>query len=588
MTTSVQPAPSPGRHQGIPPSQGRRAAALRLPAVLWTAEILTAAAAALFMTGLAWTVHLNPMSRIGQVSGLAALQLRLLLVLGVVVLVLVPAMRRWAELPVRFAAAAVAGLSSGVLAAGVSLALRDTNWPLYAQQGDSGSLQAWVGALLDGKSLDGAYPPLFPHIVAFITEYVTHGQVGYALKIADLVFVALLGPLAYLSWRLLLPPLWALGIGVTAALPMAQPYKPYTTFVLVAFLPLVAKLMQLLQRAPELSRRTAAVRGAVLGLGIGLLFLLYSGWFVWSAAGVVVLTAVLLLRARRTGGTPGLLNALSAIGAAGAVFLLVAGTYLVRLLGSAGSTVDRYCYFDTYTEPTYFAMWRDDLPGTDGQSTWPVPGEIGGVGLFTILLLVGLGVALALGIGRATVLTAAACTASALLMRYWYASHMERDQAVMLYPRTSAQLLYCLLVLVGLACYLIVRRRQSAPAASSAAGPAEEAGRRLPLRLNPRGVAIGAVCSLGLLFGMAGSATASKYMPDPHWGPGALAWIAQSTADTEGHCSRYAPNGECKQPRDISDLLVPVPDTGKLMCPKVNPYPPRQPDPMGPKDNGLN
>nr|BFD91759.1 hypothetical protein KitaXyl93_31190 [Kitasatospora sp. Xyl93] len=569
MTTSVQPASTPGMQQDIPSSRKRRAAALRLSAVLWTAEILTAVAAALLMTGLATSIELNPMSRIGQVSGLAALQLRLLLLLGVVVLVLVPAMRRWADTPVRFAAAAVAGLSSGVLAAGVSLALRDTNWPLYAQSGDSGSLQAWVNALMEGKPLDGAYPPMFPHIVAFVAEHVTHGDIGYALKLADLLFVALLGPLAYLSWRLLLPPLWALGIGVTAALPMAQPYKPYTTFVLVAFLPVLAKLMQLLQRAPELPRRTAAVRGAVLGLGIGLLFLLYSGWFVWSAAGVVVLTVVLLLRARRAGGTSGLLNALSAIGAAAGVFLAVSSLYLVRLLGSAGSTVDRYCYFDTYTEPTYFTMWRDDLPGTDGQSTWPVPGELGGVGLFTILLLVGLGVALALGIGRAVVLTAAACTASALLMRYWYASHMERDQAVMLYPRTSAQLFYCLLVLVGLACYLIARRRNAVPA--PAAEPAEESGRRLPLRLNPRAVAIGAVCALGLLFGMAGSATASKYMPDPHEGTGMLAWISQTTADTKGHCSRYAP--KCVDAPGLLNPSDPKVDLGKLICPKVNPYP---------------
>ncbi|MFF2122090.1 hypothetical protein ACFVXH_32680 [Kitasatospora sp. NPDC058184] len=568
MTTSVQPASTPGMQQGIPSRRTRRAAALRGPAVLWTAEALTAVAAALLMTGLATSIELNPMSRIGQVSGLAALQLRLLLLLAVVVLVLVSAMRRWAEVPVRFAAAAVAGLSSGVLAAGVSLALRDTNWPLYAQSGDSGNLQAWVSALMDGKPLDGAYPPLFPHIVAFVAEHLTHGQIGYALKLVDLLFVAMLGPLAYLSWRLLLPPLWALGIGVTAALPMAQPYKPYTTFVLVAFLPVLAKLMQLLQRAPELPRRTVAVRGAVLGLGIALLFNLYSGWFVWSAAGAVVLTVVLLLRARRTGGTPGLLNALTAIGAAAGVFLAVSSLYLVRLLGSAGSTVDRYCYFDTYTEPTYFAMWRDDLPGTDGQSTWPIPGELGGVGLFTILLLVGLGVALALGIGRAVVLTAAACTASALLMRYWYASHMERDQAVMLYPRTSAQLLYCLLVLVGLACYLIARRRRSA---ASAPETAEETGRRLPLRLNQRGVAIGALCALGLLFGMAGSATASKYMPDPHEGAGMLAWISQTTADTKGHCSRYAP--KCVDAPGLINPADPKVDLGKLICPKVNPYP---------------
>ncbi|MFG2903612.1 hypothetical protein ACGF13_00880 [Kitasatospora sp. NPDC048286] len=568
MTTSVQPASTPGMQQGIPSSRTRRAA-LRRPAVLWAAEILTAVTAALLMTGLATSVQLNPMSRIGQVSGLAALQLRLLLLLGVIVVVLVPAMRRWADVPVRFAAAAVAGLSSGVLAAGVSLALRGTDWPLYAQSGDSGNLQAWVSALMDGKPLDGAYPPMFPHIVAFVAEHLTHGEIGHALKLVDLVFVALLGPLAYLSWRLLLPPLWALGIGVTAALPMAQPYKPYTTFVLVAFVPVLAKLMQLLQRAPELPRRTVAVRGAVLGLGIALLFNLYSGWFVWSAVGVVVLTVALLLRARRTGGTPGLLNALTAIGAASGVFLAASSLYLVRLLGSAGSTVDRYCYFDTYTEPTYFAMWRDDLPGTDGQSTWPLPGELGGVGLFTILLLVGLGVALALGIGRAAVLTAAACSASALLMRYWYASHMERDQAVMLYPRTSAQLLYCLLVLVGLACYLIARRRRSA--VSAAAETAEETGRRLPLGLNPRAVAIGAICALGLLFGMAGSATASKYMPDPHEGTGMLAWISQTTADTKGHCSPYAP--KCNEAPGLLNPSDPKVDLGKLICPKVNPYP---------------
>ncbi|MFJ9840600.1 hypothetical protein ACIRYZ_09050 [Kitasatospora sp. NPDC101155] len=569
--TNLYPASVAGETQRTRSTRGRPATAGRVPVVLWTAEILTALVAALLMAWLARFVNLNPISRTGQVSGLAAIQLQLLLLLGGIVMVCWPAMRRWSDTPVRFAAAAVAGLSSGILASGISLALRDTNWPLFAQGGDSGSLQAWVGALLDGKPLDGAYPPMFPHIVAFVAEHFTHGQVGYALKLVDLLFVALLGPLAYLSWRLLLPPLWALGIGVTAALPMAQPYKPYTNFVLVAFIPVLAKLMQVIQQAPRISRKTAAVRGAVLGLALALLFLLYSGWFVWSAVGAVVLAVVLLLRTRRSAGTPALLTALCTVGAAGGVFLAVAGTYLTRLLGSAGSTVDRYCYFDTYVEPTYFAMWRDDLPGTDAQSTWPIPGELGGVGLFSILLLVGLGIALALGVNRAVVLTAAACSASALLMRYWYASHMEQDQAVMLYPRTSAQLLYCFLVLTGFAFYLAARRRSTA--ADLAGGAPWTTGWRLPSRFNPRAVAVGTICALGLLFGMAGSATASKYMPDPRWGTGALAWTAQGTADFDGHCSRYAPGGKCGKPKDLKPLLTPSVDPGKLNCPTVNPYP---------------
>ncbi|MFH9351702.1 hypothetical protein [Kitasatospora sp. NPDC017646] len=568
--TSLQTAALPTDHiRGPvrPPGSSRPA---RNGFLLWVLEGLVALGASLLMTALARFVHLDPMSRIGQVSGLAALQLQLVLLLGLVLVVCLPAMRRWPEAPLRFAAAAVAGLASGVVAAGVSLALRDTFWPLYAQGGDSGTLQAWAGALMHGRPLDGAYPPVFPHLVAWTAEAFTGGDVGYAMKLLSLLFTGLLGPVAYLAWRLLLPPLWALGVGVTASLPMMQPYKPYTTLVLVALVPVLGKLVQLLQRSKELPRRRAAWQGAGLGLVIGLLFVLYSGWFVWSALGVVALTALVLVRVRKDGGTRALVTAATTLAVTTAVFLAVAGSYLVRMLGSAGSTVDRYCYFDTYVEPTYFAMWRDDLPGTDAWSTWPIPGELGGVGLFSVVLLAGLGFALALGINRASVLVTAACAASALLMRYWYASHMERDQAVMLYPRTSAQLLYCTLVLVGLAGYLAAQRYGARRDAAGGAAPV----RAFP-RLTPRAVATGALCALGLLYGMAGSATADRFMPTTQTDTGHLALASQTTESLNGHCSKYAPNNKCSKPGDLSGRLVQGPDQGTLGCSPNDPFPVR-------------
>lgn len=390
----------------------------------------------------------------------------------------------------------------------------------------------------------------------------------------ELVFTAMMGPVAYLAWRLLLPPLWALGIGVTAALPLVQPYKPYTNLVLVALVPLLGKLLQLVQRSHAISRRHAAILGALLGLVTGVLFLLYSGWFVWSAVGIAALGLVVLFQLARAEGRRALVTALIGLGSTAAGFMLVAGSYTVQLLTAAGAAVDRYCYFDTYTEPAYFAMWRDDLPGTDAFSSWPPPGELGGVGVFSILLLVGAGVALALGVRHAAVLACAACTASALLMRYWFASHMERDQAVMLYPRTSAQLLYCLLVLTGLAVYLVAGRYAKLHR-TSAQAPGERGVKSVGAVVR-RPVALGALCALGLLYGMAGSATASKYMPqDPQLnGPGMLAWVAQSTADPHGKCSPYAPGGKCTAgPVDLSTKLQKAPDTGRLSCPNTDPYP---------------
>ena len=94
-------------------------------------------------------------------------------------------------------------------------------------------------------------------------------------------------------------------------------------------------------------------------------------------------------------------------------------------------------------------MWRNDLPGDVGP--WPPPGELAGVGVFVLLLVVGLGLGVALGGRRTPVIALCALLAGACLLRFWFASQAYATGAVQLYPRTSAEILYCLLLLSVLA-----------------------------------------------------------------------------------------------------------------------------------------
>ncbi|MFD5466406.1 hypothetical protein ACFWIQ_26770 [Kitasatospora sp. NPDC127059] len=534
-------------------------------------------------------IDIDPMVRVGQVSGLAGLQLILLISMGVTVGVLMVIMRRWSILPVQFGAAIFAGLSSGVLAGAVALALRGTPWPLGGQGGDSGVLQGWAFNLIHGQPIDDTYPPLFPHLLGWYTQHFTDSDPGHALKMVSLVFIALLGPTAYVAWRLILPPLWALGIGVTASLPLADPYKPYTTIVLVGLLPVLAKLLQLIQRSQLLSRARAVGLGAVVGAVLGLLFLLYSGWFVWSAAGLMLMGVVLLVRQWRTHGTGAFVTALLLIGATVVTFVAVSGFYLTKFLSSAGGAVDRYCYFDVYTEPSYFMMWGSDVPGGLGLGAWPAPGEIGGVGLFAIVLLIGGAAAIVVGPRNSVVLATAAAAASAFLMRYWYAAHMYKNQAVMLYPRTNQQLLYCFIVLTGLALFLgterFLERRQRTTADD----------RSTPTARAPRRYALATLCALGLLFGMAGSSTGSRYMPESSAridATGNFAYSAQVLRGQNGSCSPYVSAQDCIDPGvpAVYDQAAKVrkdqenqqkPEYQVLSCQKDNPYPRAPKPPVG-------
>ncbi|MEU3060059.1 hypothetical protein AB0P12_19815 [Streptomyces subrutilus] len=522
----------------------RRTGGLRRALALSLAEAAVSLTAAGLLVWLCLRIRINPMDRVGQVSGLAGIQLRLLVMMTLTVLLYLLVSRWKPGAATRFGAAAVAGLATGVIASGNVVSLRGTSWPIYANWGDVGNLQQWAYDVIDGVPLPEMYPPGFPHLLAWTSELFFDGDMAKGTKWLMIAFLAVSGPAVYLAWRMLLPPLWALGIGVTATLPVMDPYKPYSALVLAIVIPVFAKLCDVVQRAPGLGRKRTSVVGAGLGLLLAAMFLLYSGWFVWSSVGVVVLFTIVLVGLARSGGMRGLVDGLVPLATALLAFFAVAGLYFVRLLGSGSTTKDTYFYFDTRVDPAYFAMWSGGTPGPLRSLGWPPPGELAGVGLFTILLVAGMGAALALGLRQPVVLTLAACTASAFLLRYWYASHMARDQAVQLYPRTSHQIMYCLIALTGLALFYAGKRVRAWLRLHDAALPGG-AGRAAS---RPRAVAVGALCALGLLFGQAGSAVVNAYMPeDPAKNTvGQFAWTSHNVRQPDGQCPRYAVEGKCE------------------------------------------
>ncbi|MDF9813795.1 hypothetical protein [Streptomyces sp. SPB162] len=513
------------------------------------AEAGVAMAAAALLLLYSKTIHVNPMKRPGQVSGLAAMLLPFMVIaIAIVVAVLLiqrfcrPVTYTWA---VRLACAATAGLFTGLIAGGVAVALHGTPWPINGVISDSSVIQKYAHSVATGHGIpdDSGYPPLYIWLLAAWAKLFYDGNTGYALQTLSLVTVAVIGPLAYLMWRTLLSPVWALIIGVVPTLPLIDPYKPYGNLSLFIFIPALALLLSALRRSPVTEPRRLIKVGAGLGLLIGADFLLYSGWFVWSAAGMVVLTLAYFP------WKSGPKRALILLGSTAVVFLAVAGWTLAKLLLMSTDNVDRYMYVDTDTDPGYFSIWLWVQNGKPDQ--WPPLGELGGVGLFAILLAIGLGTALILGARRSVVVVAATCMASAWVMRLWYASHMYRDHAVQLWPRTSWQIMYCLLVLCGFAIYLGVQRlkriqlRIQLPRLTTAGSPAAGAtagggGLRARLPLHA-----GVLACLLLLFGMSGSAIANKYMPGRELFPAYRVMLAHTTPKLDGKCPAYTNPKAC-------------------------------------------
>ncbi|MFF3735985.1 hypothetical protein [Streptomyces sp. NPDC002566] len=544
-----------------PPNGGSSAPARSAPGGLartltrrwWpaVAECVVAVAMALGFTAWGVTVDDNPITRVGQVSGLSNLQFRLALLVVVVLAVVgwstVRGSERVRAVTVRLAAAAVAGLSTGFIGAGQVFALRGTPWPLNGPYADNNRILGWAEQVLHTGSMDAFYPPAVPYILGYAAKAgLFDGQPAFGLKWLFIAFVALTGPVAYLAWRMCLRPLPALAVGLLPALQQTLPHKPYSPFVLVALVPLIAKLLLWLRASPRFTTRGTAGRGAFLGVAFGLLFLVYSGWHVWSLPGVLV--AVLFFYPWQTGRLRGLLF----LGSSLAGFLLVAGAYLRVLLGATG-TRDQWCSGFALTEPAYIGTTPLSSRAWDEPGEYPGFGEFAGLHTYAVIVLIGLGVAVALGLRKAVVVAPLACFASAWFIRFWLAGHMEADQQVQLFPRTTLQIQVTLTALAVLACVLaagrlapLVRRAGTSPARQFSA--------------------VGALLALALAGGMIGSFFANQYLPTApaERQVGAMAWQAHQFRKPDGACPEYADRHECQ---DFPNRPVVEPPTAKrLVC----------------------
>ncbi|MFE1414199.1 hypothetical protein ACFW6F_25890 [Streptomyces sp. NPDC058746] len=543
---------APGRPAGADAEPGRatggrrpaRAAGRRLPAF---AEVVVSVAAALGYTLLSRYVDVDPMNRIGQVSGLAELQQYVAVIgLPLLALLLYTAHRgspRRHQLVKRLVCAALAGLATGVIAGGVVVALIGTPSPLGGKHGDAGALTAMANSFLHGEGPSGMYPPAFPLLVAAWAK-VRHGGTGgagYSLHDLQILFSALAGPMAYLAWRLLLRPFWALLVAVPSAVLFLDPIRPYSHIVMIVLLPLLAHCLREMRSAGERSLKSALLRGAGLGAVLGALFLWYSGWFVWSVPGVALL-ALFLFPWREGPVQRG--RALAFVGAVVTTAAVIGAPLLHQMVRLGSGYPDRYAYLSVYADPAYVLGWASDRSGSLTYENWPAPGEMAGQSGFALLLLLGVGLGLGLALRSIVARAAAVVLATAWLLRFSLASDMERAQAVQLYPRTTWLIMYCLMVLAVLGVMALVQRGSGwVERALRRSGPA-------PARVIPRRVvqqvAAGMVCVVALFATMGASWSVNRYMPSPgESSMGIDAYRAHTLKKADGSCPRYAPVREC-------------------------------------------
>lgn len=469
-------------------------------------EIATSFVAAAVFTRACWYIHADPIDRIGQVSGMATIAFRFLLVAIPLVAAVALAARirdgAAADTVTRFVCAALAGIASATVAAGIAFALRGTEFGLGGTSGDAGVLCSWADSIKRGDyTYSSVYPPLQVHLLVWLSE-LTKVPAAHAMKLFQIIGTAAIGPAAYSAWRLLMRPGWALGAAIVTIIPMIEPYRPYAGVVLVVFVPVLIKFLDILGKVGTLPLQRVMQYAAAFGLGLGLLCLLYSGWYQWSAPGFLV--AVLIVFPWRDWRRGALF-----CGIAGIVFGLCVLHYVMGFRAGPG-VKDGWFYSNALTEPAYFATWRAGAPG---DFHWQPLGELGGVGVFTLLLVVGLAIAMIHGRRQPTVIGLVSILGGCWLFRLWHAHRMWATKLVQLWPRTSAEILYCMLALCVIAVYLLIQRREEKSAWRS-----------------PRAI-VGVLASFLLVIMSASSSTIDAYLPNPDENSsGALAWLAQNSS----------------------------------------------------------
>ena len=516
MTSSTISRTSPHDDIAVPAHRHPRIAVVGARGLLL--EAIVSVVAALGMVATTRSIPLDPIDRVGQVSGLSGVLLHFTLAVFVLALVVVVdhAVPRWAPRHLsRLVWPALAGLATGAFAAGIMLALRGTEWPLNGPNGDVNVVATWADQLQHGGSVEPGYPPLFIYLLSYVSRLTDQPSI-YAMKDAQIVGTALYGPIAYLAWRLIVPPMWALIIGIVGILPFLDPNKPFTLISLLVMVPLLCCFVGKLRRVACMSRRTIGLTAGVLGVALAVCLLVYSGWFLWYALGTGA--AILLAFPWRTARGKGALF----VGVGAVAFFATASWYLLPMVGQAPAP-DTYFYFDTNTEPAFIAMWRGDYPGPVG--VWPPPGELGNVGLFTIGLVAAAASAIWSGGRRSVVWVLALSMAGAWLMRFLVASKMWETKQVNLYPRTTMVILGCLLFLALYSAYLRFGPRT-----------------RDDLMTTSQRFAV--LVATAILFGSAASASADRYMPRQDGSVGQFAYRAHATALLDGSCPEN-PAPEC-------------------------------------------
>ncbi|MFJ9518999.1 hypothetical protein ACIRPK_12130 [Kitasatospora sp. NPDC101801] len=543
--------------------------------VLPLAEAVLSVTAGIGFMLLSMHISVNPLNRIGQVSGLAKVQQYVAVIgLPILAVLLLAAYRgtlRTYYTVQRLACAAFAGLATGVVAGGIAVALHGTPWGLGGQEGDPGNLMGMANDMMRGKGLPGVYPPGFPALLAAWAELFHNGiaGVGHALKDLQLLLSAVVGPMAYLSWRMLLRPFWALAIAVPTSILFLDPIRPYSHGAMLVLLPLLAACFRELRRAQELSTRSALLRGIAFGVAFGTMFLWYSGWYLWAAPGAFLL-AGLLFPWRR--GRVAVKRALVLLGAMLATAAVIGAPLLYQLVRLGASTDDRYAYINTYIDPAYVMGWSSDRPGVDNYHNWPVSGELAGQTGFTVVLLLAVGIAVGLGLRNTIVRTAGFVLAGAWLLRFWFASHMAHNLAVQLYPRTTWIILYCLIIMAVMGVKLSYERGLGA-LRGLLESPSTTKGVTL---LSPRTaaqLASGLICAIALFGTMGASWSANRYMPSTNPGVedmGLDALRAHLQQLENGECPKYSPykgKQACNPVNmDLSEYVFVPPSRPTLWC----------------------
>lgn len=464
----------------------------------------------------------NPLDRLGQVSILAAMHFRVaLLALSIVAIVAIlwrfDRSRPWHAAVLWPAATA---LVTGFYGSVVAVTQRGTDWPIGGDGGDIGAIREWILDSIHGTGgVPPGYPPLFPAMIERLTRW-NGADPGSIMHHAQFTMVLAMGPIAYFAWRIIMPPMPAAAFAIVVGANFVEPYKPYAALSLVVMVPVLAAYVLHTRLIPMRRPRANAMVGALLGASIGLMTILYSGWLFWVAPGVFVLL-VAVTPWRRAGWR------VAAFHVAGLLaFLAMTSTYLVSFARMEEPLKDTFFYFDTYIDPAYFAMWRGGQGGYDGP--WPPFGEFGGVGLFTVLLVLAMGAALALRPRNPVVLVGVAMFASSWVMRFQVAQHMWQEQAVQLYPRTSYTLyLAAMVAAMVLVCHV---------------------ARRLERTTEPRPLAasFGVFLIVVVLGVSAASAGADRHMPRDDETIASLAWRAYEQRNPDGTCPDFGADPACR------------------------------------------